>query len=453
MKTHWTGLVALGLLAGWGMGMAPASAQEIKRTSAEAAPLAAAPDGPLTLEECIALGMQHQPSLDAARASLAAAGDGQRALDKLIIPRLFRKDLPIRREQACLGVTIASAALSQAEVDTRYAITRNFFTVQYVHMQQVVIGDTLSELEKSRARADKLFRSGDPKIKITKLDIDGLDVQIAIVRTKKAQADNGLQKAIAALREAMGLACDEPIKLAAEGLPKAVYPYKVFVEEVNDKNQKVKKEVTKYHRLYQLDKKELIAAAIANRGEIVQADSMAQVLDLEVCAQSKRRGWTEDTFAMGADLHATPVPLMRANTEYSPGAIAPEMPPKLAGRQKDRMARAADLAARGAAVVDKTHSLVALDVEAQYFKWLEAAEDIEDLTQIEPLATGLPKRVRDLDPLDFTARAVIDASTTAVTVRAQLNEARHMHALALAGLERATGGAFHVFPVPTPPAK
>jgi hypothetical protein len=58
-----------------------------------------------------------------------------------------------------------------------------------------------------------------------------------------------------------------------------------------------------------------------------------------------------------------------------------------------------------------------------------------------------------LDPADFTANAVISANITAVMVQSQLNEAKHMHALALAGLERATAGAFRVYPVPAAPAK
>ena len=142
---------------------------------------------------------------------------------------------------------------------------------------------------------------------------------------------------------------------------------------------------------------------------------------------------------------------MTSNGDYKPGWFVPEMPVMLAGRKKDRAARASDFSARAAAVVDKTNSLVSLDVEVQYLKWLEAAEDIEELTEILPLATTLPKKVQDLDPTDFTASAVINANITAVMVRSQLNDARHMHALALAGLERATAGAFRVYPVPAAP--
>jgi hypothetical protein len=397
--------------------------------------------------------MQHQPSLDAARASLSAAQTGSRAVNKLIIPRLLVPDLAIRREQACLGVTIASANLSQAEVETRYAIARNFYTVQYVHAQQMVIADVIRDLEKAQKKAKTIFDDGGAKSKITKNDLDFLKINMALVKNKKSQADSGLLKAVAALKEAMGLAHDYPLEIAAVGLPNEVYKVVTSPEE-KDKNGKVtKEEVASYHRLYKLDKKTLIEQGLANRGEIVQASTASQVVNLEIEAQNRIRGWKGGTFAQGADLHVAPVPLMIANGDYRPGAFAPEMPTMLAGRKADRVARASDFAARAAAVVDKTTSLVALDVEAQYLKWLEAAEDIEDLSAVVKLSKDLPGKVQELDPTDFTATAVIQANVQAVTVRSQLNEARFNHVLALVGLERATAGAFHAFPVPAPPKK
>jgi hypothetical protein len=41
----------------------------------------------------------------------------------------------------------------------------------------------------------------------------------------------------------------------------------------------------------------------------------------------------------------------------------------------------------------------------------------------------------------------------AINVRTSLNDQMHLHALSLAGLERATAGAFRIYPVPTPPKK
>jgi outer membrane protein TolC len=404
---------------------------------------------PLTLDECIAMGMQQQPSLAAARASLSAAQTGSRALNRMIIPRLFVPDLPIRRQQGCLGVTIASASLTQAEWDTRYAITRNFFTVQYVNMQRIVVDDTLRNLDASRKKAQRIYESGDKNVKITKIDLEMLDISLAQVKNKKAQIENGMLKAMAALREAMGIGCDDPIEIAATGLPGDVY--KVKQESKDDKG----KVVTTYtfHRLYKMDKKDLIAQGLANRGEMTQASTADEVVRLEAEAQRRIRGWKGGTFAQGADLHVTPVPLMYANHDYKPGAFAPEMPTMIVGRKNDRVARAWDFAARSAAVVSKTSNLISLDVEVQFLNWQEAAEDIEELSAIVDLASSLPKRVQDLDPIDFTGTAVIQANIQAIQVRAQLNEARHSHALALAGLERATAGGFSIYPVPAPPTK
>src|SRR5262249_37711441 len=163
------GLVMAGLLA---LGL-PLSAQPAQAPAGGSGPT------PLTLDECIATGMQQQPSLAAARASLSAAQTGSAALNRMILPRLFVPDLPIRRQQGCLGVTIASAKLTQAEWDNRYAITRNFFTVQYINMQRIVVDDTLRNLEASRKKAQTIFDSGDAKVKITKLDLEMLDINLA----------------------------------------------------------------------------------------------------------------------------------------------------------------------------------------------------------------------------------------------------------------------------------
>ena len=441
-------------LAGWVSRDASVSAQErigslgtpqvasVNDAAEEAPPISPAKSsGPLSLDACLELGMQHQPTLDAANASLSAAVSGKRALDRLIIPRLFTPDLGVRKQQACLGITIASAGVSQAEADTRYAITRNYFTVQFIRSQDQVVVDVQKNLKKAYDRAYKLYKSGDVDVKITAVDLEAIQVQIAMVKNKKSAIDNGMLKALAALREAMGLLHDYPLEIAAVDLPPAVYAVKVPGKD--------KKEETEYRQLYQIDKNAMIAAANANRGEMIQASTASQVTNLEVQAQNKIRGWQGRTFASGADIHESGVPQGVFNNDYRPYAIGISMPPFLAGRKKDRMQRASDFDARAAAVVDKTTNLVALDVEAQYLKWQEAAEEVADLSSILKLAQGLPQKVFDLDQKNYTSNAIIQANITAIMVRTQLNDAKHMHALALAGLERATAGAFRVYPVPS----
>ncbi len=398
--------------------------------------------GPMSLDACIDLGFQHQPALDAARASLAAAQSGQRAVDRLIIPRLFRPDLSIRRQQACLGVTVQSAGLTQAEWDTRYAITRNFYTVQYIREQDKVISGVLTDLKKAYDRAYKIYKGGG---KITKIDLEAIEINIGIIKGKKSQVDNGMDKALAALREAMGLSHDYPLEIA----PVDLRALAVYVVQVPDKDREGKAIMRDdYRPVYKFDKNELIVSGIANRGEIVQASTAARIMDLEVQAQGKIRGWQGATFGMGSDPHATPIPQGIFNNEYRPGAIGIEIPPMLAGRKADREQRASDLSGRAGAVVDKTNNLVSLDVEAQYLKWKEAVTAVRDLSGIQQIARELPERARLLEN-DFTSSAVIQASITSIMVRTQLNDALHMHALALAGLERATAGAFRIYPIPT----
>jgi outer membrane protein TolC len=411
--------------------------------------------GPMSLDACIDLGFQHQPALDAARASLAASHSGKRGVDRMILPRLFTPDLGVRRQQACHGVTIAEAGLMQAEWETRYAITRNFFTVQYIRSQQVVIEDVLKSLDTGYSRAKKIFDAGDPGAKITQIDLDAIRVQIALVKGKKSQADNGMLKALAALREAMGLGYDYPLEIAGLDLPAAVYPVKTYYndkvidEKGKDTGKTVKKEKIEYERLYQIKKAELIEAAIANRGEIIQANAASRVTDLEVQAQTRIRGWQGRTFASGADIHTQPIPFSIFNTDYRPGAIGLEMPPMLAGRKWDRVQRARDLNDRASAVVEKTNNLVSLDVEAQYLKWQEAVEEIQYLRSIYETAQKLPDQVLKLvQGKDLTSTQIIQANLTAILVRTSLNDEMHTHALALAGLERATAGAFRVYPIP-----
>jgi hypothetical protein len=437
----------------WGIQGNMASAQNliVAATTTEAAPPVspAKSPGPIGLDACIELGMAHQPSLDAARASLAAANTGMAGLNRF--PLIFRPltpDLSIRKQQACEGITIAQAALTQAEWDTRYAITRNFFTVQYIRAQKKVVDQVLTDLDSGYRKAENLYQSGEASVKITKIDLDAIKIQKSILQTKRAMVDNGMLKALAALREAMGLRYDYPLEISAVELPPAVQAVKVMVDGKDDKGKLVKVETIEYRPVRRINKDELMNAALANRGELIQANAASRVVDLEIAAQKRIFGPQGRTFGMGSDVHVQPIPPGMMNGEYRPGAIGLEMPPMLAGKRSFRVQRASDLFQRSLAVVEKANSLVSLDVEAQYLKWQEALESIQSLSGIQTIAKSLPGRVQELNPKDFTSDAVIKANTTAIQVQADLNDQMHMYALALAGLERATAGAFRVYPAP-----
>src|SRR5688572_32451858 len=96
-----------------------------------------APATKLNLDQCIQIGLERQPALAAAQASLNAAQSGYQAVTNLPrTARLVARNIPIRIEQSCLGVTIAAAGLQQAEWETRYAVRRTYYSIQYARLQE-----------------------------------------------------------------------------------------------------------------------------------------------------------------------------------------------------------------------------------------------------------------------------------------------------------------------------
>ncbi|HWY86731.1 MAG TPA: TolC family protein, partial [Gemmataceae bacterium] len=372
----------------------------------------------LSMPELINLGLARQPALAAARASLAAAESGLRGLQGLRFAGLFAKDLKIRKEQACLGVTIAAAGLEQAEWETRYAVVRNYYSVIYAREQSKVVNRIKGKLEESLAQARKLVKAGDPDIKVTNLDVDILALNLSLLKSKEVEAQTGIRKAFAALREALGVGPEYPLDIGADTLPPLVSDF---------------------------NKETLAAMAFANRGEIAQAAAAHQVTALEVDAQGKLRGPNGRTFAPGTDVHAKPIPQGISNGEYRPGAIGLEMPAALAGRKSDRIERAQLLNERAGAVVDKTNNLVALEVEATYLKWLEAAQKVKGLEEAPRIAVEITDKVKkEFDKGKVGGEAILRAQGMEEQIAASYNEALYMHALALAALERVTAGGYRL---------
>src|SRR5262245_41474478 len=107
----------LGAMAlAWCLGVAPAQAQP------ERLPAPLTSSTTLSLGDCLAIALERQPALAGHRASVSAAEAQKRGLDELHLARLISRELPIRRKQAALGITIAEAGLDQAEQETVYAV-------------------------------------------------------------------------------------------------------------------------------------------------------------------------------------------------------------------------------------------------------------------------------------------------------------------------------------------
>jgi outer membrane protein TolC len=396
--------------AGWGVVLLLLVTVQSRTAAQESPPTR------FTLAELVNLGLERQPALAAARASLAAAESGERGINGMRFAGLFAKDIPIRKQQACLGVTIAAAGLDLAEWETRYAVVRNYYSVIYAREQLKVVHRIRDKLDEALTQARKLIKSGSPDIKVTTLDVDILALNLKLLKSKEVEAEIGIRKAIAALREAVGVGPEFPLDVAAGTLP-------ALVKDLN--------------------KEALIAMALANRGEVTQAEAAYQVTTLEIDAQAKLRGPTGRTFASSSDVHAKPIPQGVSNGEYRPGAIGLEMPASLAGHKGDRIERARDLNDRAAAVVDKTHNLVALEVEATYLKWLEAAQKIQGLEDAPKIASEITDKIKkQFDKGEVTGEAILRAQGMEEQIAASYNEGLYLQALALAALERVTAGGY-----------
>jgi outer membrane protein TolC len=369
-----------------------------------------------TLPDCIQLALENQPALAAQRASLAAANDNQQALENLRVPDIIARELPVRRKQAALGVQAAAAGLEQAERDTIYAVTRTYYTVVYARQQRQVANELVQNLTATREIADRLEKQGVREV--TTASVDRATIYLSLAQTRLDQAEAGVERATAALREAMGLPPGSCLVVADDHLPDPPCRPSCRADIVN--------------------------LALSRRGELVQAGSLAEATNLEVDAQATSHRAKMGTFAAGADIHSREVPPGIADGEYRPGAVAPEMPTLLAGSRSARVERARSFSARAAAVADKTRGLIALEAEDAYLRWEEASRKVP---RTQSAATKANKLAVD-QAKDYGTNGkvktedLIAAQVFAAQVQSQHVESLFQKVLALAALERITGGGF-----------
>jgi outer membrane protein TolC len=362
----------------------------------------------LDLPTCRRLALERQPAIAAAQASLANAQARACALDKLHAIPLVASDLPIRRQQAAAGITGAEAQLEQARWNTLYDVTRSYLSVVYARQQIKVADDALRDLVKVKEQAKD---AGKERIGRQ------ANVFITAIEGRRETAVAGVNRGLAALREAIGLPADTLIDVSDAALP--------------DLNLKVSRD-------------DVIALTLERRGEITQATIAAEVTGYEVQAQdAKHFGPTQRTFAAGTDIHSQSIPLANRGTDYAPGAVGPEMPTLLVGKRADRVEQARTLSARAESVVEKTRGLLTLEADDAYTRWLEtsrrlpkaraAAKDAHDLGE------ELAQNVKDLMQ-DIRFSEVTTAKTVAGQLRLEANEVHFLHLLNLAALERITAG-------------
>jgi outer membrane protein TolC len=377
----------------------------------------------LDLPTCRRIGLERQPALAAARATLAAAQERLQALESLRLAGLVRHDLDIRRQQACLGIRIAQAQLTQAEWETIYSVTRTYVGVLYAQAQLRVADRVLSDspdgLPFLRNLAETIYKSRSrPDVKAW--NVDQIDVYINVARGRREEAVEGLERAKAGLREAMGVDQDFPIELADQRLPKLTAT---------------------------VDMAAVISMALERRGEMAQASLLADVVCLEVKAQGTSHHPKMETFASNSDIHSQPIPQGVRDGEYRPGAIGVEMPIELVGSKSLRVERAQSLHARSIAVVDKTRGLISLEAKSGALKYNETKIQVREYGEASVKARGVYEALRGgvFDPKDKTGGkpGLEDLLNTAVQssqTEVQSNQAQYLHLLSLAALERITAG-------------
>ncbi|HEY7154421.1 MAG TPA: TolC family protein [Gemmataceae bacterium] len=381
-------------------------------------PAPVVPDRPLRLADCLTISQQRQPSLVVARARLAAAQTKVAALDSLGgLSIVLRKELPVRRQQARLGVDISQADLNRLEVENRYVVTRAYLSVLYARAQQSVLDDLIEELTYLRNRIKRsVERSERPEW--TAATVDLVTLYLRRAEARRAEAERGVQMSLAALREAMNIDPLLCLNIADEPIPQPAV---------------------------RVCREEILAAALARRGESIEANVVADVAGLEIDAQAKscRRGSVR-TFAAGADLHASHVPQPIYGEEFRPGGIPLAMPTVLAGPRAARVESARELGDQAAAVAQKTRNLIALETDEAYFSWEEWSRKAEIYREAEEVGRRLTRRLREevRGTLKRVIEGILPESLLAAQTRTDYNEALFRRAIALAALERVTGGAF-----------
>ncbi len=364
----------------------------------------------LDLAACRQLALERQPSLAAAQASLTTASIRAAGLQRLPNLPLLARDLPVRRQQACMGITAATAGLEQARWDTLYSVTRCYFAAVYARQQLDLADSATKELGDLKKQADQAKYKDES---------EQLAIFLEIIAGRRQAAEKGIPRALAALREAIGLEPSCPIQVADTRLPDLVPSVAC---------------------------QDMVAMALSRRGELVQAGINAQVSQCEVHAQSLNRFHpTVRTFASGSDIHARPIPAGDFGTEYQPAALAPEMPPFLAGDRPGRVGQAAALAARAQTLSDKTRGLIALEAEDACQRYQEALEKLPRLRTAAEMAKTRADRLAE-ESRDPTTEPRFSEAATAGTLAGQLrqevNETQFQLLLNLAALERITAGGF-----------
>ena len=150
--------------------------------------------------------------------SLAAGALKQEAVDRIKLGALIARDVPIRKKQAALGVSIAEAAVQTAECDARNAATFCYLAVLFARVQQKTVADSkthLNDLKDLIKTAAEKGRRDVYKDEQTAL----VDSFLTLLDGRNAEATTGEQRALAARAKRSASVRIAPLTLLAANSP------------------------------------------------------------------------------------------------------------------------------------------------------------------------------------------------------------------------------------------
>jgi outer membrane protein TolC len=380
----------------------------------------AAPE--LSLGECITIAIERSPALKAVQASTAATEAGYRALSNFgTVNTIISPDLDVRKQQAKRGLMATSAEYQKLHNEIVQDVTRLYYTAVYAKQQHQLAETIVLRMDQLVKAGDILLKTEkDPKLLegFTVLKLQIMRNGLLEARKLLAMATTGRQKALAGLREVMGV----------DG--------RTFPFQIKDTALPVMKQNVP------LTMERVVQLALERRPELVLAAAGVDAFRLEVYAQGKipfRR--VVPTLASGADIHAKEVPHgVRTTYDYRPGGILPEMPPQLVGSKYDRVCRAMAFAQRAEAVYEKARNLVIAEAETTYLDFELASERLTLAKEQFDLSKNIQDLVRDAADATKRKDELLQAEVVAAKAQSDYLSAVHDYLLALAALERVTAG-------------
>jgi outer membrane protein TolC len=273
---------------------------------------------------------------------------------------------------------------------------------------------------------------------VTRTDLDRIQVYLLLAETRGVEANVGLARALAALREAMGVPPGCPVALADSDLG----IYMVTLQNYATANKLA------------LSVEQAVKHAWAHRPDLRQAQLFADMAGLEAEAQRQTHQPYVRTFAATGDIHAPILPAGEINGNYRPGPLGPDMPVYLAGSKDVRVARAQTLFRRALAVVDKAKGLIALQVTEAAERVQQEVQQVDSLRQAVAKSSKLAEESEKFFRADnLSVEKMLNAQLLELQVKAQLNEALFRHATAVATLQNAIAGQVYEAYAPVAPAK